>query len=196
MRPTKPLKNQAPVLLTAFLLLFALVSSASAQNGPPPAAVLIIRHAEKLTDGQKDLSEAGFKRAAEIPKLFTGPTARPDLPVPQVLIATHESAHSRRPVETITPLSKTLNLPIDDSIMDDDYAVLAKELLSGKYAGKIVLVSWRHGKIPQLAEDLGVKPPYQKWPDEQFDRVWRIDYKNGKATIQDLPQHLMQGDSK
>jgi hypothetical protein len=196
MRTTKSLKNQAPALLLAFLLFFALLSSASAQNGQPPATILIIRHAEKLTDGQKDLSEAGFKRAAELPKLFTGTTARPDLPVPQVLIATHESAHSKRPVETITPLSKSLNLRIDDSIMDDDYPVLAKELLSGKYAGKIVLVSWHHGKIPQLAEALGVKPPYQKWPDEQFDRVWRIDYKNGKAAIQDLPQHLMQGDSK
>jgi hypothetical protein len=33
------------------------------------------------------------------------------------------------------------------------------------------------------------------WPDTQFDRIWRIDYKDGKATIKDLPQHLLPGDS-
>jgi hypothetical protein len=160
----------------------------------PPATILIIRHAEKLTDGRQDLSETGYKRAALLPTLFEG--SRADLPVPQVLFATHVSKHSNRPVETITPLAAALKLPIDSTIMDDDYAALAKELLSGKYGGKVVLVAWHHGKIPQLATALGAQPPYMPWPDEQFDRVWRIDYKDGKATLRDLPQGLLPGDSK
>ncbi len=167
-----------------------------AQTLQPPATILIIRHAEKLTDGRLDLSETGFKRAALLPKLFLPTGVRPDLPMPQVLFATHQSKHSNRPVETITPLSEALHLPISHDIMDDDYPELAKLLLSGQYAGKVVLVSWHHGKIPQLAQVLGVEPPYAKWPDEQFDRVWRIDYMGGKATIKDLPQSLMPGDSK
>ena len=166
------------------------------QGGQPPATVMIIRHAEKLTDGQIHLSEAGFKRAAMMPVLFQPGSGRGDLAVPQVLIATHQSAHSNRPVETITPLSAAMKLPIENSVMDEDFALLAKDLLSGKYAGKVVLVSWHHGKIPQLAAALGVKPPYDKWPDEQFDRVWRIDWQGGKAKVVDLPQALMPGDSK
>jgi hypothetical protein len=183
-----------------FLFAVALLAAAGvawgqgAASPQPPATILIIRHAEKLTDGRQDLSETGYKRAALLPKLFDG--SRSDLPVPQVLFATHVSKHSNRPVETITPLAAALKLPIDSTIMDDDYAALAKELLSGKYAGKVVLVAWHHGKIPQLATALGAEPPYTPWPDGQFDRIWRIDYKDGKAVLTDLPQGLLPGDSK
>jgi hypothetical protein len=165
----------------------------------PPATILIIRHAEKLTDGRIDLSPTGFERARLLPKLFSPTAARTDLPTPQVLFATHLSPHSNRPVETVTPLAAALHLPIDDSFSNDDYSALAATLLSGKYAGKVVLVVWHHGKIPQLATALGATPPYTPWPDNQYDRIWRIDYPNGKATlptIQDLPYAIMPGDSK
>ena len=52
------------------------------------------------------------------------------------------------------------------------------------------------GSIPRLAKALGATPPYDPWPETQFDRVWRIDYKDGKAVLTDLPQGLMPGDSK
>ena len=93
-------------------------------------------------------------------------------------------------------LSAALGLPISHEIDDKDFATLATELLSGKYAGKVVLVAWHHGSLPGLARALGAVPPYDPWPDAQFDRVWRIDYHNGKATLTDLPQGLMAGDSK
>jgi hypothetical protein len=157
---------------------------------------MIIRHAEKLTDGRSDLSPVGFERAKLIPKLFLPPGVRPDLPTPQILFATHRSPHSDRPVQTLAPLAAALHLPINDSFESDDYAALAATLLSGKYAGKVVLVVWHEGKIPQLAAALGATPPYTPWPDQQFDRIWRINYANGKATLQDLPYALMPGDSK
>ncbi len=171
------------------------VATAVPITGQPPATILIFRHAEKLTDGQIHLSSTGFKRATRLLDLFVPPGTRPDLTTPQVIFATHLSAHSNRPVETVTPLAQALHLPIDDSIASDDYAALARTLLSGKYAGKVVLIAWHHGTIPSLVISLGVKPPTETWPDEQFDRIWRIDYVNGKATIKDLPQHLMPGDS-
>ena len=162
--------------------------------GQAPATILLIRHAEKLTDGQIDLSPTGFERAKLIPQLFA-PGHTPALPTPQVLFATHLSKHSNRPVQTITPLSEALHLPIDHTIENDEYAQLAQTLLSGKYVGKIVLVAWHHGNLPALATALGATPPYAKWPETQFDRVWKIDYKDGKATLTDLPQHLIPGDS-
>jgi len=157
---------------------------------------MLIRHAEKLTDGRLDLSAVGFERAKVIPLLFGGPGETHKLPRPDFLFATHMSKHSDRPVETITPLSEALGLPISTEIEDKDFATLAKELLSGKYAGKVVLVAWHHGSLPEFARALGAVPPYDPWPDTQFDRVWRIDYKGGKATLLDLPQDLLPGDSK
>ena len=165
-------------------------------TGQPPATILIIRHAEKLTDGRIDLSPTGFKRADLLTNLFVPAGVRSDLPTPQVLIASHQSPHSNRPVQTITPLAKALNLPIDSTYMSEDYASVARSLLSGKYAGKVVLIAWHHGVLPQFVTALGAQPPYAKWPDTQFDRIWRIDYdKDGKATLKDLPHNLLPGDS-
>jgi hypothetical protein len=170
---------------------------ANAQALQPPAIIMLIRHGEKPTEG-KDLSPVGFERAKVIPQLFGGAGAAPphNLPRPEFLFATHESKNSNREVETIAPLSGALKMPISSEIADKDFPTLAKELLSGKYAGKVVLVCWHHGSLPEFAEALGAKPPYTKWPDTQFDRVWRIDYRDGKAVLTDLPQGLMPGDSK
>jgi hypothetical protein len=183
-----------------FLLLFVVAGGAClAQTvstaAQPPATILIIRHAEKLTDGRLDLSPTGFKRASLLPNLFVPAGVRPDLPTPQVIFATHQSKHSNRPVETITPLAEALHLPVDSTILNEDYVTLATMLLSGRYAGKVVLVSWHHGTLPQLVTALGAQPPIAIWSDSQFDRVWRIDYKDGKAMVRDLPQHLLPGDS-
>jgi broad specificity phosphatase PhoE len=196
-----PMTFWGKLICCASLFVFALLSGvlrAGAQPGAPqpPATILIIRHAEKLTDGRIDLSPVGFERAKLMPKLFLPAGVRPDLPTPQVLFATHVSARSNRPVQTVTPLAAALHLPIDDSFSNDDYAGLAAALLSGKYAGKVVLVVWHHGRIPQLAAALGATPPYTPWPDQQFDRIWRIDYANGKASLRDLPYEIMPGDSK
>jgi hypothetical protein len=187
-----------PLLFCFLFSGFAAPLSGQASTPQPPATIYLIRHAEKLTDGREDLSVQGFQRAAVLPQLFvaTPGSSRTPLPKPEFLFATHVSKHSNRPYETIQPLSSALNLPISADIANDDFAQLAQLLLSGKYAGKIVLVSWHHGKLPQLATALGATPPYTPWPETQFDRIWRIDYRNGKATLTDLPQALMPGDSK
>jgi hypothetical protein len=204
-RATSQLSSRRQFLaLFAFFVLFAAL--ASAQTPQPPATVLLIRHAEKLTDGRIDLAPAGFARAKDLPQLFlpeknvSNAGTPPKFPRPDALFATHQSKHSNRPFETLEPLSQALNLPINTDFEDDDYAGLAKLLLSGKYAGKVVLVAWHHGKLPQLAAALGIDPQPAPWPATQFDRVWRIDWhSNGnqsKPTLTDLPQQLMPGDSK
>jgi len=167
---------------------------ATAQAPQPPATILLIRHGEKPATGI-DLAPAGVARAKAIPQLFGG-EAPHNLPRPDFLFATHISKSSNREVDTLLPLSEALKMPISHEVDDKDFATLATELLSGKYAGKVVLVCWHHGALPQFARALGATPPYDKWPDTQFDRVWRIDYAGGKATLTDLPQALMPGDSK
>jgi hypothetical protein len=184
--------------LAAFFLCAGLAQAQVAGAGAPPATVYLIRHAEKLTDGREDLSERGFERAKVLADLFVPPPGSTRVPLtrPDVLIATHRSVHSDRPTETVTPLAAVLKLPIHNEVKNEDFAELAQDLLSGKYAGKVVLVSWHHGKLPQLATALGAKPPYVPWPEDQFDRIWRIDWHDGKAQMTDLPQGLLPGDSK
>lgn len=193
--PDSPDTVSRRIFLSGLFASFAAAHLAPAETPQPPATIFLFRHAEKppAEAGSADLSPAGVERAKRLPQLFTGPNS---LPRPDFLFATHASRKSNREVETITPLSKALGLPISAEVDDKDFAVLAKELLSGRYAGKIVLVDWHHGTLPQFAQALGATPPYERWPDTQFDRFWRIDYRDGKATLTELHESLMPGDTK
>jgi phosphohistidine phosphatase SixA len=183
--------------LTLVLVLGSYRALPAADSQPHgPAIVMIIRHAEKPDEpatGAKDpnLNARGYQRADALATVIPDHFPRPDF-----LIATKETKGSRRPIETITPLSKALHEAIDATIADDDYATLAHQVLTDpKYAGKVVLIAWHHGKIPELAEALGVKGVPAKWKDSVFDRLWEITYKDGVASWQDLPEHALPGDS-
>jgi hypothetical protein len=172
-------------------------------------------------DGGPNLSTRGSARAAALPQLFapaqsscgcawsignsqgfTGSYvpvqiqgAAPRFSTPAFLFATQASNSSNRPVETITPLSAALNLTYDDKHADGDYAKVANDILTdSKYTGKVVLVCWHHGNIPNLATALGIKNP-PAWPGSVFDRVWVISYSNGTPALADDAQMLLYGDS-
>ncbi len=161
-----------------------------------PKLIMIIRHAEKPdeTNGEKDpnLSKQGYARADALSKVIPDHFAKPDF-----LIATKKSKGSDRPIETITPLSKAINETIDSTYKDDDFAEVAKDVLTNpKYDGKTVLIAWHHGKIPELAKALGVTDAPDKWDSKVFDRVWEITFEDGKAKLTDLPQKALPGDSE
>jgi hypothetical protein len=151
-----------------------------------------MRHAEKNDSKlDADLNPRGYLRAAALPRLFPG-----SFDTPEFLFASKASKHSNRPVETITPLARALQLKIDANFGEEEYPPLASELLSNpQYSGKTVLVCWQHGVIPRFAARLGVAKPPSRWPDKQFDRIWKIQYVDGGVTMADLPQHLLDGDS-
>ena len=97
-----------------------------------PATILIIRHAEKLPNGDTDLSAAGYERAQLLLKAFIPLGVRPDLPTPQFIFAAAPSPHSNRSALTVAPLADALHLQINQDFQDHKYDSLAAELLSGK----------------------------------------------------------------
>ena len=177
---------------------------------------------KKDDDGGRHLAIPGSARAAALPSLFVAAlpqlscklyhkaedfigTYRP-IPLkgkparfltPNFIFATQRSKNSNRPIETVTPLATALNLPINEGYADNDADI--KEMTGAilnefAFAGKIVLICWHHGTIPDIVKALGVaRPP--KWDGKIFDRVWQITSPKGKAALQDLPQHLLYGDS-
>jgi hypothetical protein len=159
-----------------------------------PAIILLMRHAEKPLTDPKDpnLSPEGFQRAQALPKLFLDGT----LPKPDYLFATAPASHSNRPAETIAPLAKALDLKINVDYEDIEAGPLAKKILGGKYAGKVVVIAWHHGEIPNVARALGVTDAPKKWDSDVFDQIWKIQYVDGKAEMTVLHEHLMPGDSQ
>jgi len=176
-----------------FLLTPVLMAIPRLRAATLPKQILIIRHAEK-TPSKTDphLAPEGVKRAAVLARLFDGQFARPAF-----IIASAPSKHSNRPIETVTPLSRVLHLPIDSRYPEEDVQALAKELLgSQRYSNATVLICWHHGMIPALATALKVTDHPPHWPDTRFDRVWKIEYAQESVKFSDLPQHLLPGDSE
>lgn len=175
---------------------------------------------KKDDDGGRHLSVQGSARATALPSLFS--PAQPQLsckfdhkaaefigsyqqiplkgrasqfPTPNYIFATQISKHSKRPIETVTPLATAVNLPINDGFADNDGDITKMtNAILNDYPGSVILICWHHGKIPDVAKALGVSRP-PKWNAKVFDRVWQITYPKGKASLQDLPQKLLFGDS-
>jgi len=153
-----------------------------------PVEVLIIRHGEE-PNGGPHLNDLGRARANALINFFKDPLSRPTS-----LFAAKSSRQSARSVETITPLSKALGIPIDVRFGDQDYKKLASSILhSARHDGGHVLICWHHETMTELAAALGVANP-PKWPSSQYDHVWRIRYEKGKKVIlTDEPQNLPLG---
>lgn len=174
--------------LILVLLLVGAVKAAISQ----PAQIILLRHAEKPWDpASVHLSQEGQKRAEDLVPFLTTDPALTKYGLPVALYATHTTkhGHGQRPQETIAPLSKTLHLPVLAPYASDDYARLAKAVLTNpKYQGKTVLICWVHDYIPQLAGALGVRPEPPRWKGEVYDRLFLISYEKGKAVLKEVPQ--------
>lgn len=187
-------------------------NDAAREKQTTPQQVFLVRHAEKpLDDSDIHLTSRGAARAAALPSLFaippTFPTKPAPFPKPDFLIAAKASKLSNRSVETLTPLAKALDQPIDLQHGHKEFAILADHLFDdAKYAGKTVLIGWHHGSLPELAVAIaaraknGAKLKGQipvRWAGTAFDRVWVFTFDEAQnATFADQPQQLLFGDSK
>ena len=95
----------------------------------------------------------------------------------------------------MTPLSRELKLSLKTYPASDTAKMVQEILAKPEYDGKVVLICWSHKDIPGLATALGVANP-PKWHGPVYDRLWIIKFKDGKATLQDVPQRLMYGDAE
>lgn len=146
--------------------------------------LVLMRHAEKPDDpASPDLSPAGLQRATRLASYIPQAFGKPSF-----LFASEISKHSRRPYETIEPLSKSCGLPIDTSFADQDYAALAQELTRPRYDGKLVLVCWHHGNIPSLAHALGAKRSAypDPWDPAVFNLVLKFDFTPGRPDLEQV----------
>jgi len=189
-------------LFIAAVFTFTLALAAHSQDGPKNAVVLIIRHAENGAVGP-GLVSRGEERAEAYKDYFTNFTVDSKRLVPDVIFAASDSKHSHRPRLTVEPFAKAANLKIDTRFGSDHSAELATTLRTTEQ-GKVVLVCWRHGVIPDLLKALGAKPkkflPEGKWPDAVYDWVILLSYDQDGRLIpgssRQINEHLMPGDSQ
>jgi hypothetical protein len=200
MNPINRNSQRLVVVFTACLCGPAACGQGVVKSPTYPARVLIIRHAEKPNDVLSvHLSEDGKKRAEALSKLFETSDDRPEpFPKPDIILAASDTKNSHRPSETVAPLAKALGLTVDTVLASDDPDGAAKHLFfTPKYSGKVILVSWRHTRLPDLARRLGAADTPKEWKDGVFDRVWDLTFdEQGKVTFRNRSMQLMPGDAK
>lgn len=139
--------------------------------------VVIIRHGEKLKDGS-NLSCQGQNRALKLATVLHEKLNIPDYVYVPSLKNDTNNKHNRM-FQTVSPFAIKYNLPINGKYKSDENEKIAKSVL--KKEG-LVLMVWEHSAIKGLASTLGVDGA-PEWSDADFDSIWIINYKDGKALL-------------
>ncbi len=139
--------------------------------------VVIIRHGEKPDTGDH-LNCQGENRALQLPRVLESKFGVPDRVYVPLMGSGKSQAHARM-FETIIPLVVKHQLKVNSEFDTDAGPAIADQLFRKR--GTILMV-WQHEAIPALASALGASNP-PKWKNKDFDSIWIITYKGGKATL-------------
>ncbi|PCR98296.1 flagellar basal body-associated protein FliL [Pseudomonas fluorescens] len=189
----------ATVIVVAVLTL--IYADHPAQSGLRNATVLIIRHAEKPTEGTV-LNARGEQRAQAYVDYFNPLKLDGQTLTPERLIAAGDSPVSSRSRLTLTPLAERLGLSVEQPYINNDAHELVKLLRKSNQAPTI-LIAWHHGHINHLIQAFGGDSTalmgQKKWPDEVYDWliVLRFDEEGHliKARSRKVQEHLLPGDA-
>jgi hypothetical protein len=103
-----------------------------------------------------------------------------------------------RAIQTVEATVRALKVKLDRRYSRDEIDELVHALLKSKAGdGKTIIVCWEHKVIPDVLKALGWTSGPKKWDDDVYDRLWVLDFADGKPTrFRDLPQKLLSGDSE
>jgi hypothetical protein len=167
--------------LLRVLLLICIVGCIYTTAGCQPAGnlkIVIIRHGEKSANGD-NLNCQGLNRSMQLSKVLVAKFGVPSRIYVPSLNSGKSTSHARM-FQTISPLAIKYDLAINAKYDVEDYSSLAQDIEAR--TGTIFVV-WEHKAIDNIVKALGVKGNDLKWPDEDFDSIWIVTYKNGKAVF-------------
>lgn len=149
-----------------------------------PGRILLMRHAEKTGDTNDILLSAeGAKRANRLVTYIPETFGRPDF-----IYAAARSKRSIRSIETMRPLAAALGIEVQHHIEDKAFKSLVTEIFSNPgYHGKMIVICWHHGKLPEISALLGGREGSYPtpWPQDVFNLIldFRYDQKSDSVPI-------------
>lgn len=129
--------------------------------------IIFVRHAEQTSFDAEDpgLSAEGRLRAAELTRQLV------DADVVAGIDAIYATPF-RRSQETVQPLAKALDLPVNTYDINDTEPVLERILKAHK--GRIILVVAHSNTLPVLIANLGASKNVPAIAREEFDNIYII----------------------
>ncbi|MEO6977125.1 MAG: histidine phosphatase family protein [Mucilaginibacter sp.] len=162
--------------LTLAIIFAAGIYSANAQTGN--VKIILVRHGEKEATGD-NLNCQGLNRAMELPKVLVSKFGTPSRVFVPSVNSKKSTGHARM-FQTASPLAIKYGLKINSQFDVEDYPGLAAGLES--QTGTVVVV-WEHKAMDNILKALGVKTHGMKWGEDDFDSIWIVTIKNGKAEL-------------
>lgn len=171
------------VLLFTALLCFS--GRSMAQSETPVTRIFIVRHAEKETGKDPVLTANGFIRAGDLLRALQNEA------VQKIYV-------SRTRRTQMTADSMRIQLRIDtvhytaDTLCDD----LINTIMEHRDFGKTILIVAHSNTVPRIIRKLGVADfPVADLPDNEFDNLFLITYKNEKARVKVMKYGARSGAS-
>jgi len=161
------------LIVSLLLGLFLCGSAGEAFAQKKTITVMIFRHADRETeiegdDSEPDISVEGQKRAVRLVKVLG-----------RYKPARIFSTRSARAVQTVTPLSRIANLPVEfyDA---NELEALVEQILASEDKRRVAVVG--HNLTSFALANLFLKESkYRMPPDADYGTVWILRIKNGKV---------------
>lgn len=172
-------------ILLIFLAFCGISSFAFAQQDPPETKIFIVRHAEKKAGNDPLLTEAGNRRAGDLMRKLQHEGIK------KIYVSRFRRTQN-------TGDSMRIQLKIDtvhytaDTLCDE----LVNTIMQHRDFGKTILIIGHSNTIPQIIRKLGVADhPFGDIPDNEFDNLFLITYKKGKARLTKMKYGARSGNS-
>jgi phosphohistidine phosphatase SixA len=159
--------------LLLFFVSFLFINVAFAQQKSAATKIFIVRHAEKGTGNDPLLTPAGNKRAGDLMR------ALQNAGIQRIYVSQYRRTQN-------TGDSLRIQLKIDTVIYLADTICnnLINTIMAHSDFGKTILIIAHSNTIPQIIRKFGVNNyPYGDIPDNDFDNLFLITYKAGKAKL-------------
>jgi len=157
-----------------FIVLFLLGSASGVVFGQKrEITVIIFRHADKEPategdDSEPDISVEGQKRAVRLVKVLA-----------KYKLSRLFSTNYPRTIQTVTPLSRIKNLPIE-FYEPGNMEELVRKILASEN-GRRIAVAGHNSTTFQLANLLLKESKYTMPAESDYGKIWILRIKNGKV---------------
>lgn len=157
----------------------------TAQQEATVTKIFIVRHAEKESGKDPVLTPAGYARAGDLLRALKNES------VQKIYVSQYRRTQ-------MTGDSLRIQLGIDtvhytaDTVCDD----LVNTIMQHRDFGKTILIIAHSNTVPKIIRKLGVLDyPQADIPDDEFDNLFVVTYKNQKARVKQLKYGARSGSS-
>ena len=162
--------------LLFFLAVIPFAGTVSAQKADAVTRIYIVRHGEKETGRDPALTAGGIRRAGDLLRALNNES------VQKIYVSRYRRTQ-------MTGDSMRIQLKIDtvhytaDTLCDE----LLNTIMQHGDFGKTILIIGHSNTIPKIIRKLGVLDyPQADIPDNEFDNLFLVTYKNEKARVKKM----------